>query len=129
MSRAKQRLAYSTVLILCERFPSVFAAEGKIEPRPLRIGIYEELVVAAPDHDPKALQLAMLSYTGAMRYQRCMIAGRPRIGLDGQMVDDIVTQDQADHAVFRIARAHQRWDAQREAKRAKLARQQPEARP
>ena len=85
---------------LCEAFPACF---NRLAPKPLKIGIGEEVFALAGVHPLLAevtrtqLRRALKFYTRRFAYSKALTAGGPRYGLDGQPTGE-VTPDQQDFA-------------------------------
>ena len=63
------------------------------QPRPLKIGIREDLLAAG--HDPKLIHRALLKYCAVRRYLKAMQTGTPRIDLQGQPVGTVTEAEEA----------------------------------
>ena len=106
----------SDVDFLCEHFPVSFIKEGREDasPRPLRIGIFNDLVerVAAidPDFSKSRIRAALRVYTTRWNYLECVKAGVPRIDIDGNEVD-VVSQEHADYAAKEYQESRARYEA------------------
>jgi ProP effector len=72
--------------------------------RPLKIGIVEDTVAAAPDLDRSALFQALGYYTGNRYYLEGLRTGAARIDLAGAAVDTV----SAEHAAFAAERIAKR---------------------
>jgi ProP effector len=72
---------------LMETFPACFSRSA---PKPLKIGLGEEVIALAGVHPALAdlsrtqLRRALKVYTGAWAYRKALAKGGPRYGLDGQ---------------------------------------------
>jgi ProP effector len=64
---------------------------------PLAIGILKSLFAAAPDLDRHGLINAIADYCGGQSYQRALVVGVNRIGLDGKPAGT-VSPSHAEHA-------------------------------
>ena len=70
-------------------------------PKPLKIGLGEELLALAGVHPALAdlsrtqLRRALKVYTGAPVYRKALARGGPRHGLDGQPVGEVTPEQQA----------------------------------
>ena len=62
------------------------------QPRPLKIGIREDLLAAG--HDPKSVHKALLKYCAVRRYLHATQTGVPRVNLQGQQAG-VVTESEA----------------------------------
>lgn len=77
------------------------------EPRPLKRGIYEDLMAAHGDAVvPEELKAALALHTRSTRYLNALASGQPRRGLDGQAVEP-VAPDQRFHAIVEVYRRRQ----------------------
>ena len=65
---------------MCERFPKCFS---EFSPRPLKIGIREDLIAKCPDIDVKYVKLFLDFYIRNFDYQKALIEGSDRIDLEG----------------------------------------------
>ena len=85
---------------LGEAFPECF---NRLAPKPLKIGIREEVIALAGVHPLLAevtktqLRLALKLYTHRFAYRKALAVGGPRYGLDGQP-DGEVAPDQQEFA-------------------------------
>ena len=83
---------------LCEAFPACFDRKA---PKPLKIGLGEELLALAGAHPALAdlsrtqLRRALKVYTGAPAYRKALARGGPRYGLDGQPAGAVTPEQQA----------------------------------
>jgi ProP effector len=94
--------------------------------RPLKIGIYEDLVAkVAGAVTPEALKIALRSYTKNIGYLRAMASPAKRIDIEGNPVG-AVTPAQSASAAKAVA-SH--WARQVERKKARLASAEPETPP
>ena len=93
-SRAANRAA---VELLCETYPQTFAFA---KPRPLKIGIQEELVADGKLSQTK-IKRGLASYVRAFGYLKSQTDGAPRINLLGE-ADGAVTADEAAHALTKL---------------------------
>ena len=77
---------------LCEAFPACFSRSA---PKPLKIGLGEELLALAGVHPALAdlsrtqLRRALRVYTGSPAYRKALKRGGPRYGLDGQPTGEV----------------------------------------
>ena len=84
---------------LCQAFPACF---NRSAPKPLKIGLGEELLALAGVHPALAdlsrtqLRRALRVYTGALAYRKALARGGPRYGLDGQPTGEVTPEQQAD---------------------------------
>jgi hypothetical protein len=91
---------------LCEAFPECF---NRLAPKPLKIGIGEEVLALAGAHPIFAevsrtqLRLALKRYIHRFTYRKALATGGPRYGLDGQPAGE-VTPDQQEFAYTTLYR-------------------------
>jgi len=83
---------------LAADFPACFKGKGAGDPHPLKIGIHADILARIPDIDPALLHAALRLYVRAPAYQRSVIAGRPRVDIDGQVVQAAITPRETAHA-------------------------------
>lgn len=82
---------------LCEAFPACFS---RTAPKPLKIGLGEELLALAGVHpaltDLSRTQIrrALRIYTGSPAYRKALKKGGPRYGLDGQPAGEVTPEQQ-----------------------------------
>jgi ProQ/FINO family len=98
-ARPKRRNPYyaaalNTLVTLRQRFPLAFARLNARKRPPLKVGIRDDIIAAAPEIDGIELGRALRLYTGGRAYVENCVAGAQRIGLDGQ-VAGIVTAGEA----------------------------------
>ena len=98
--QSRLEIAYSVRFELCARFPAAFAPRDGIK-KPLKIGIFHDIRVAAPEIKFFGLKLALKNYCSRRSYLRALIEGAPRIDLDGQP-NGFVTKEQADLAKIHL---------------------------
>ncbi|MBK1642699.1 hypothetical protein CKO12_12630 [Chromatium okenii] len=72
-------------------------------PRPLKIGIYKDLLAAG--HDPKAVRCVMTAYCHRPRYLKALQTGVMRIDLQGQPAGEVTAFHAAD-AQDKLAQRH-----------------------
>jgi ProP effector len=96
--RRRQAARVGTIATLAKRFPAAFVVFERRR-RPLKIGIHEDIIAAAPDLD-RALLMRALSYTGNRCYLAALRAGAARVDLTGVAVDVV----SAEHAAFAAQR-------------------------
>ena len=84
---------------LCQVFPACFS---RTAPKPLKIGLGEELMALAGVHPALAdlsrtqLRRALQVYTGAAAYRKALVNGGPRYDLAGQPAGEVTPEQQAD---------------------------------
>jgi sRNA-binding protein len=83
---------------LCQAFPTCF---NRTDPRPLKIGLGEEVMALAGVHPALAdltrtqIRRALKVYTGMPAYRKALTRGGPRYDLDGQPVGEVTPEQQA----------------------------------
>lgn len=88
---------------LAEWHPAVFGEE----PRPLKRGIYEDLMAAHGDSlQAEDVKAALALHTRSTRYLNALASGQPRRDLAGQPVE-AVAPDQRHHALVEVHRRRQ----------------------
>lgn len=88
---------------LAQWHPALFGDE----PRPLKRGIYEDLLaVHGSEVVAEELKAALALHTRSTRYLNTLASGQPRRGLDGQAVEP-VAPDQRFHAIVEVHRRRQ----------------------
>jgi sRNA-binding protein len=107
------RDAKAIIAELAQRFPKAFVVFEKRR-RPLKIGIDRDIAAAAPDIDATDLSNALGYYTRNLHYLNTLVAGAPRIGLDGEVCGDVSEKDAAS-AGLRFANILKRQAARRQA--------------
>lgn len=91
------------LLQLAQWHPALFGDE----PRPLKRGIYEDLLAAHGDTvAAEELKAALALHTRSTRYLNALASGQPRRDLDGQAVEP-VAPDQRFHAIVEVYRRRQ----------------------
>ena len=84
---------------LCQAFPACFS---RTDPRPLKIGLGEELMALAGVHPALAdltrtrIRRALKVYTGMPAYRKALARGGPRYDLNGQPAGEVTPEQQAD---------------------------------
>ena len=108
-SKRKARLeaAMAALLILRQRWPNAFARLSARTPRPLKIGIRDDVIAALPDIPPALISLALGIYTSGVPYRSACIEGAPRIDLDGNPAS-VVSPDEAAHARAQLDKRQRR---------------------
>ena len=77
--------------LLCDRFPQTFSRH---DPRPLKVRVHAELLVALDAIEPRDLQSALRAYTSTARYVSALRAGACRIDLDGKPAGTVTAEDE-----------------------------------
>ncbi|WP_295399284.1 ProQ/FINO family protein [uncultured Thiocystis sp.] len=83
--------ATAPTLDLAARYPACFDWR---QPRPLKIGIREDLL--AVGHPRPAIRRALVAYCSRVKYLKALRAGTPRIDLQGQPAGEVTEDDAAD---------------------------------
>ncbi len=118
-NQPKLNSSKDVIAFLAERFPLCFTTEG--ETRPLKIGIFQDLVTRVPDTDNVSktqLRSALRLYTSSWRYLYGIKLGAQRVDLDGNACGDL-EQQHVDHARKQLEEAKARVQAQRAEQQAK----------
>ncbi len=90
-----------TITTLAERFPSTFFVY-EARRRPLRIGIYHDILAVAGNFDREELKETIRYYCGNAQYLRACVEGAAWIDLDGNEAG-CVTAEQAANAAKSLA--------------------------
>jgi ProP effector len=96
MNKTWYAAAVETLAVLRERFPAAFAPQKQQWRWPLKVGIRDDIVSAAPDLEAKNIGRALRYYVSHPAYQKMMVAGKTRIDLDGKPVG-VVTEAEVAH--------------------------------
>ena len=92
MSQTAKRARIAAVMkLLCDRFPQTFSRH---DPRPLKVRVHAELLVALDATEPRDLQSALRAYTSTARYVSALRAGACRIDLDGKPAGTVTAEDE-----------------------------------
>jgi ProP effector len=92
MSKTARRARIAAVIeLLCERFPQAFSRHT---PRPLKVGVYADVLAALDAVQPRDLQSALRACTSNARYLRALSAGACRIDLDGKPAGTVTAEDE-----------------------------------
>ena len=89
---------------LCQAFPACF---NRSVPKPLKIGLGEELLALAGVHPALAdltrppLRQALQCYAQRPAYRRALAKGGPRYDLDGQPAGEVTPEQQRDASTRR----------------------------
>jgi sRNA-binding protein len=122
-TRQREQDALDLLTRLGDAFPQVFVREWGAMPKPLAIGIRDDILARWPEVDPQTIKAAMRIYFARTcpLYWRAMKAGSPRYALDGSE-RGTVTEEQAEQARKDLAlwweRRKAKQKAQAEAKAA-----------
>ncbi|PWC20664.1 RNA chaperone ProQ [Brenneria roseae subsp. roseae] len=112
-NQPKLNSSKEVIAFLAERFPLCFTTEG--ETRPLKIGIFQDLVERVPESDNVSktqLRSALRLYTSSWRYLYGVKLGAQRVDLDGNPCGEL-EQQHVDHARKQLEEAKARVQAQR----------------
>lgn len=90
-----------TRAVLTAAFPKAFLPKGYIK-KPLKIGIFQDIVNLGSEISKKRLRNALRDYTSGPLYLKAMRSGEPRIDLDG-FTAGFVTDEHAAHAAKELA--------------------------
>ncbi|WKA64385.1 RNA chaperone ProQ [Pectobacterium aroidearum] len=118
-NQPKLNSSKEVIAFLAERFPLCFTTEG--ETRPLKIGIFQDLVERVPESDNVSktqLRSALRLYTSSWRYLYGVKLGAQRVDLDGNPCGEL-EQQHIDHARTQLEEAKARVQAQRAEQQAK----------
>ncbi|MCX2957503.1 RNA chaperone ProQ [Serratia symbiotica] len=117
-NQPKLNSSREVIAFLAERFPLCFSAEG--EARPLKIGIFQDLVECVQEENLSKTQLraALRLYTSSWRYLYGVKVGAQRIDLDGNACGEL-EQQHVDYARQQLEEAKARVQAQRAERNAK----------
>jgi hypothetical protein len=106
--RPVPRPVHPLLLQLADLHPRLFGPQ----PRPLKLGIFEDLVAAHGEAlVPAELKLALGQHVRSSRYLKAVAEGHPRCGLDGEPVQ-AAAPEHVLHAVMEIWRRRQGRDPQ-----------------
>ncbi|MEQ9902597.1 RNA chaperone ProQ [Pectobacterium aroidearum] len=118
-NQPKLNSSKEVIAFLAERFPLCFTTEG--ETRPLKIGIFQDLVERVPESDNVSktqLRSALRLYTSSWRYLYGVKLGAQRVDLDGNPCGEL-EQQHVDHARTQLEEAKARVQTQRAEQQAK----------
>lgn len=117
-NQSKLNSSKEVLAFLAEHFPLCFSAEG--EARPLKIGIFQDLVERVQEEYLSKTQLraALRLYTSSWRYLYGVKVGAQRIDLDGNACGEL-EQQHVNHARQQLEEAKARVQAQRAERNAK----------
>ena len=94
-------MTYDVNLILDRLYAAFPACFSRTAPKPLKIGLGEELLALAGVHPALAdltrtqLRRGLKVYTGSPAYRKALAKGGPRYGLDGQPAGEVTPDQQA----------------------------------
>ena len=91
--------------IIYAKYPKVFLGF-----RPLKIGIFDDLVAAHPELDTKDLQSFIIYHTNSLGYVKSILKGTHRVDLQGVETSELTKDDKihAKEKLKRITRATER---------------------
>lgn len=102
-----ERPGYAAVRALLDElvatFPACFKPHATPGLPPIKAGIDADILARRPNIDPNLLQAALRVYASGPEYWRGLIAGRPRVDLDGQIVQAVITPEEKAEAERRLA--------------------------
>ena len=78
-------------------FPQAFAPFGQPK-KPLKIGIFSDILAACPDLKPWALGFALKDYCEGLSYKRALAAGGARVDIHGNEVEQVSPEHMAQAA-------------------------------
>lgn len=88
-AEARSRSVQPVLAKLFELYPQLFGADF----RPLKLGIFQELLAAHPEHfQRESLKAALGFHTRSTRYLQCVAAGYKRHDLQGNPVEDVAPE-------------------------------------
>src|SRR5262249_55588302 len=100
-----------TIAVLASLFPPVFAAEPWMPHRPLKVGIYHDLVATGLLSAGEA-HAALACYTRRGMYLTALVAAGARVDLDGQPVGRVTAGIEQRDGLSALKRA---WQARQHA--------------
>ncbi|OSN01448.1 RNA chaperone ProQ [Lonsdalea populi] len=118
-NQPKLKSSKEVIAYLAEHFPLCFSLEG--EARPLKIGIFQDLVTRVPESDnisKTQLRSALRLYTSSWRYLYGIKLGAQRVDLDGSSCGELEEQH-VEHARKQLEEAKARVQARRTEQQAK----------
>ena len=87
---------------LAEAFPQTFVLEKYRPHWPLKVGIAAAIPARCPALEWRVLKMALTAYTGRVMYLRGLVAGAPRLDLDGNPAGEVTVRD-AEYAAAKLA--------------------------
>lgn len=106
MSNKYRKSARLIRAVLVSHFPNCFCPK-RTKKRPLKIGIFEDILAYFPEMEKGDLQAALADYTRGPSYQSMMIDGAQRLDLNGAIVG-YVTAEEAVIALGRMDKMYRR---------------------
>ena len=89
LAEARARSVQPVLEKLFELYPQLFGADF----RPLKLGIFQELLAAHPEHfQRESLKAALGFHTRSTRYLQCVAAGHKRHDLQGMPGEDVAPE-------------------------------------
>lgn len=79
----KHRFIHAMLKKLVPAHPAAIFPKDSPDTKPLKVGIFEDLVAAHPEIDKPALSSFVREYTQKTRYHRAMVSCSHRVDLDG----------------------------------------------
>src|ERR1019366_3526882 len=80
-----------------------FRPHGTPGQPPLKIGIGDDVLARKPEIDPALLSSALSVYASGPEYWRSVIGGLPRVDLDGNVTQTVITSEEIAEAKKRLA--------------------------
>jgi ProP effector len=84
-------------------FPQAFTFEKHLPHRPLKAGVYSDIVARCPILTRRELATALSAYTRRVMYLQSLVTGGARVDLDGNTCGEVSAED-AEHAAARLAK-------------------------
>ena len=109
--------------LLADLYPHCF---NHMNRRPLKVGIYEEVISQRPEMSKPQIKRLLKEYTQSPEYWSTLTAGTPRIDLAGNVAGEVTAADEED-AKRKIAKGA--WRVAAEAIEDRSAAGQPPAKP
>jgi sRNA-binding protein len=129
LSKTQQRKEkiFKVISILRERFPKT-CGMVPYKRKPLELRIFDDIVVAIPELDPKEVDIALAAYCGTTAYLRGVVYGRLRVDLDGVKVAETTPEERtaATAILYQRALKRERRLEQEKIEQAKKLKQQQE---
>jgi sRNA-binding protein len=94
--------------LLAELYPRCFCRTNR---RPLKVGIYEEVISRHPEMSKPQIKRLLKEYTQSPEYWSTLAAGTPRIDLAGGVAGEVTAADEED-AKRKIAKGARRVAAE-----------------
>src|SRR5262252_8825060 len=94
--------------LLVELYPRCFCRTNR---RPLKVGIYEEVISQRPEMSKPQIKRLLKEYTQSPEYWSTLTAGAPRIDLAGNVAGEVTAADEED-AKRKIAKEARRAAAE-----------------